>query len=99
MYSNIKQLMRNGERLKEQDVGPGVYGEVSMVWWKGQPRLMVGVGDGMGTQGNLLPTLWFVECVMFQANEQHWSGWQRGANGKPVRQEWKITYHCERPHP
>lgn len=91
MYSLIQQLMRDGVELtRESEIGPGVIGEVTMFWWNEQPRLVVTPGNG--AQGQLLPTLWFAECVGVIRGQHRWKGWQKGKNG-PVQQVWLVTYH------
>ena len=91
MYSIIKQLMRDGVELtRESEIGPGVVGEVTMIWWNEQPRLVVTPGNG--DQAPLLPTLWFAECVGFLRNGQRWKGWQKSKRG-PVQQVWEVSFH------
>lgn len=91
--------MRNGVRMKSDDeIGPGVFGEIRLAFLDGKACLSVfAVGDGGGSNARLIPSLWYAQCANFQGNMQRWTGYSRGANGKPEPQEWMITFVSEHP--
>lgn len=99
MYSNIRQLRRNGIRLdRDSDIGPGVFGVIELVHSNGFCRLIAMEWGNHSPNNRLLPDLWDVKCQNFQGSGQRWLGYQREHDKAPTYvQEWLITFISERP--
>lgn len=99
MYSNIKQLRRNGVRLtRDSDIGPGVYGVVQLIHSNGFTRLVATEWGNNSPNNKLLPDLWDVKCHNFQGSGQRWIGFQKDhEKGPTFFQEWLITFISEYP--
>ena len=99
MYSNVRQLRRNGMRFKRDgEAGAGVNGAVSLVHFNGYPCLQVHEWGNPNPDGKLLPPLVSAVCKNFQGNVMRFEGFQREHENAPAYfQEWLITIISDRP--
>lgn len=99
MYSNIKQLRRNGIRFKrEGEAGLGVFGEVMLVHHNGYPCLKAQRFGDASQDSQILAPLHRAVCVNFQRNILRFEGFQVEKEGAPAYvQEWLITIISDRP--
>ena len=99
MYSNIKQLRKNGVRFKRDgDAGPGVFGELVLIHQSGQPCLIAKRWGDASQNSHLLPDLHRAQCMNFLGDTMRWEGYQVEREGGPAYvQEWLVTFISERP--
>lgn len=99
LYSNIKQLRRNGVRLKrDADIGPGVFGVVQLCESGGYFRLVAMEWGNSSPDNRLLPDVWDVRCHNFQGKLMRWIGFQREHENAPTYfQEWLVPFISEYP--
>lgn len=99
VYSNIKQLRKNGVRVKRDgDAGPGVFGEVILIHQNSHPCLVAKRWGDASQSSRLLPDLHRAQCINFHGNAMRWEGYQVEREGAAAYvQEWLITFISERP--
>ncbi|WP_154668200.1 hypothetical protein [Pseudoduganella violaceinigra] len=99
MYSNIKQLRKNGVRFKRDgDAGLGVFGELVLIHHNGQPCLTARRWGDASQSNRLLPDLHRAQCMNFHGDGMRWEGYQVECEGGPAYvQEWLVTLISERP--
>ena len=99
MYSNIKQLRRNGVRFKRDgEAGPGVFGTLELVHHNGYPCLKAKRWGDASQDNQLMPPLYGATCKNFQGNILRFEGFQREHENAPTYfQEWLVTILGERP--